>query len=84
MSVGGEIERIAGHLSAGEDSRLTWFVVSYSDGQVEHRAGTLFDASELAAAAQLTIVPTRAGFFQWVRDPIRSPETRNVPPAVGF
>ncbi len=80
MSGGSEIERIAGRLAAGDDSRLTWFVVSYSDGDEEHREGTLLDASELAAAARLTIVPTRAGSFQWVREPIRSPETGPEPP----
>jgi hypothetical protein len=70
-----EIESIAGHLAAGEDSRLMWFVVSYSDGDEEYREGTLLDASELAATANLVIVPTRVGSFQWVREPIRRPET---------
>jgi hypothetical protein len=72
--VGGEIERISGHLVPGDDSRLTWFVVAYSDGDEEYREGTLLDASQLAAKAGLVIVPTRAGYFQWVRDPIRGPE----------
>jgi len=57
-----------------------WFVVCYSDGDEEHREGTLLDASQLAATAGLAIVPTRAGFFQWVRNPIRGPETWPVSP----
>jgi hypothetical protein len=76
-----EIESIAGHLAAGDDSHLMWFVVCYSDGEEEHREGTLLDASELADRAGLTIVPTRSGSFQWVRNPIRDPEVSNVPPA---
>jgi len=75
-----EIESIAGHLAAGDDSHLTWFVVCYSDGEEEHREGTLLDASELAAGAGLSIVPTRAGSFQWVRSPIRDPEIWNLTP----
>ena len=74
-----EIESIAGHLATGEDSRLMWFVVSYSDGDEEHREGTLLDASELATTAHLTIVPTRPGSFQWVRAPIRSPDVWHGP-----
>ena len=75
-----DIESIAGHLAVGDDSHLTWFVVCYSDGEEEHRQGTLLDASELAAGAGLSIVHTRAGSFQWVRNPIRDPETWNMEP----
>jgi hypothetical protein len=57
-----------------------WFVVAYSDGDEEHREGTLLEASQLAAQAGLTIVPTRAGSFQWVREPIRGPESWPVLP----
>ncbi len=64
-----EIERVTGRLAEGEDSRLTWFVVSFSDGMEEHRQGTLLDASELASAQGLVLVPTLGGWFQWVRDP---------------
>jgi len=64
-----QIESIAGVLEAGDDSVLTWFVVVYSDGDEEHREGTLLDASVLATTAGLDIVPTRAGTFRWVRSP---------------
>jgi hypothetical protein len=40
----------------------------------------LVHASELARTAGLTIVPTRIGFFNWVREPIRHPDTPRVPP----
>ena len=68
-SVEVQIESIAGVLATGEDSRLTWFVVCYSDGDEEHREGTLLDASELAATAGLDVVPTNAGTFRWARNP---------------
>jgi hypothetical protein len=78
---GAEIESITGQLAAGDDSLLTWFIVGYTDGDEEHREGTLLDASVLAHAAGLTIVPTtRAGSFQWLREPIRAPDTSNAPP----
>ena len=79
LSAGTDIEKISGHLAEGDDNRLMWFVVCFSNGDEEHREGTLLDASELAAEAGLTIVPTRAGTFQWVREPIRSPETWDGP-----
>lgn len=75
-----EIESIAGHLAENDDSRLTWFLVCFSDGDEEYREGTLLDASELAATAGLVIVPTRAGSFQWVRSPIRTPDMWQVSP----
>lgn len=78
QSVDVEIESIAGQLAKGDDSQLMWFVVCYSDGDEEHREGTLLDASELAATADLVIVPTRTGTFQWVRNPIRKPEVWNA------
>lgn len=79
MSGGTDIETISGHLADDDDNRLIWFVVCYSNGDEDHREGTLLDASELAATAELTIVPTRDGIFQWVREPIRSPETWDGP-----
>jgi hypothetical protein len=82
VSGGAEIESVTGQLKAGDDSHLTWFIVGYTDGDEEHREGTLLDASELAHAAGLTIVPTRSGSFQWLREPIRSPETSSAPPVV--
>ena len=82
MSGGAEIESITGQLAAGDDSRLTWFIVGYTDGDEEHREGTLLDASELAHAAALTIVPTRAGTFQWLKEPIRSPDSSSPSPVV--
>ncbi len=79
VSEGTDIERISGHLAPDDDNRLMWFVVCYASGEEDHREGTLLDASELAASAGLTIVPTRVGIFQWVREPIRSPETWEGP-----
>jgi hypothetical protein len=73
-----EIESIAGLLGPGDDSQLTWFVVCYSDGDEEHREGTLLDASELASANGLDIVPTVARSFRWVRHP----DTWRVAPRV--
>jgi hypothetical protein len=73
--VGDEIESIAGRLKEGEDSQLTWFVVTYSDGDEEYREGTLSDATELATTAGLGMVPTPAGSFKWVRNP----ETLHTP-----
>jgi hypothetical protein len=64
-----EIESIAGRWSAGEDAQVTWFVITYSDGDEEHRQGTHHDASELASAAGLVIVPTAARSSRWMRSP---------------
>jgi len=69
MSGGAVVESVAGRLAPGDDSRLTWFVVTYADGDEEHREGTLLDASELASVHGLVIVPTARGSFRWVRDP---------------
>jgi len=67
MTWGSEIERILVHLREGE-SRLSQFMITYSDGVEEHRGGTLQDASELAAEHGLVMVPASGGWFQWVRD----------------
>jgi hypothetical protein len=69
VPVGAEVESVAGHLVAGDDSQLTWFVVTYADGDEEHREGTLLEASELASTHGLVIVPSPSGSFRWVRDP---------------
>ena len=63
-----QIESIAGHLAEGDDLQLTWFVVTYADGDEEHREGTLHDATELAATAGLSVVPAPSKSFKWVRD----------------
>jgi len=67
MTWGSEIERILVHLREGE-TRLSQFMITYSDGVEEHRGGTLQDASELAAEHGLVMVPASGGWFQWVRD----------------
>jgi len=67
MTWGSEIERILVHLREGE-TRLSQFMITYSDGVEEHRGGTLQDASELAAEHSLVMVPASGGWFQWVRD----------------
>jgi len=64
-----EIESIAGRLARGENSLLTWFVVTYSDRDEGHRQGTLLEATELASVHKLVVVPTPGGSFKWVRDP---------------
>ncbi len=69
MAEGAAVESVAGRLAKGDDSTLTWFVVTYVDGDEEHREGTLLDASELASTYGLVIVPTARGSFRWVRDP---------------
>ena len=63
-----QIESISCRLAQGDDSLLAWFVVTDSDGIEEHRQGTLLDASELAAAHGLAIVPTSGGWFRWAQD----------------
>jgi len=64
-----EIESIAGRLAPGGDSPMIWFVVTYSDGDEEHRHGTLVEATELASTHDLVIVPAHGRSFRWVRDP---------------
>jgi hypothetical protein len=64
-----EIESVAGRVAAGEEDLLTWFVVTFSDGDEEHRQGTLLEAGELASTHDLIAVPTPARSFRWVRDP---------------
>jgi hypothetical protein len=64
-----EVESIAGSLADGDDTRMTWFVVTYSDGDEEHRHGTLTEASELASTHGLVVVPSPGRSFKWVRDP---------------
>ena len=61
-----EIESISG-LSQGGNS--PWFVVVYTNGEEEHRAGTAPEANRLAVAAGLHLVPTSPRVFKWVRDP---------------
>jgi len=63
-----EIESVTGPMATGENSALTWFVVSYSDGDEEYRQGTLLDASHLASTAGLHLDHTSvAGSFRWAR-----------------
>ncbi len=64
-----QIESIAGHLVDDDDLQLTWFVVTYADGDEEHREGTMRDVSELAATAGLSVVPAPSRSFKWVREP---------------
>lgn len=63
-----EIDSIAGHQANGDDNDQ-WFVITYSDGDEEHRQGTKLDASELASTHDLVAVPTSGRSFRWVRDP---------------
>jgi hypothetical protein len=65
--VAAEIESIAGHLATGDAGALMWFVIVYSDGDEEHREGTLVDATELASSAGLAVVPAPAGSYRWAR-----------------
>ncbi len=62
-----QIESIAGRLAEGDDLQLTWFVVTYSDGDEEHREGTLHDATDLAATAGLSVVAAPSRSFKWAR-----------------
>jgi len=64
-----EIESIAGRRAEGGDSQSTWIVVTYSDGDEEHRQGTLVEATELASLHHLVVVPIHGRSFKWVRDP---------------
>jgi len=64
-----QIESIAGHIVEDDDLQLTWFVVTYADGDEEHREGTMRDATELAATAGLSVVAAPSRSFKWVREP---------------
>ena len=64
-SVTGVIESIAGHLAMGPDG-LVWFVITYCDGNEEHRQGTLLEASHLASSAGLHLAPSGAGTFRYI------------------
>jgi hypothetical protein len=44
-------------------------VVTYSDGDEEHREGTLEEATNLAATAGLSVAPASGKSFRWVREP---------------
>ena len=63
-----QIESIAGHIVEDDDLQLTWFVVTYADGDEEHREGTMRDASELATTAGLSVVSAPSKSFKWVRE----------------
>ena len=71
VAVENEIESITGRLTrVGPSLALSWFVVSYADGDEEYREGSLSDATDVAMAAGLTVVPpTHPGSFRWVRNP---------------
>jgi hypothetical protein len=69
------IESVAGRWPVGDDTPLAWFVVTYSDGDEEHRQGTHDDASQLACTAGLVVVPAPARSSRWAR----SPEAWRVP-----
>jgi len=66
-----EIESVAGRLTKVDlGLTLTWFVVSYADGDEEHREGSLSDATDVAIAAGLSVVtPTHPGSFRWIKEP---------------
>jgi hypothetical protein len=64
-----EIESVAGRVMAGGEGLVTWFIVTYSDGDEEHRQGTLLEANDLASTHHLVAVPAPARSFRWVRDP---------------
>jgi len=68
--VADEIESITGRLTGvGADVDLTWFVVSHADGGEEVRRRSPWDATDLASAAGLTVLPpVRPGTFRWVRE----------------
>ncbi len=63
-----QIESIAGHIAEGDDLQVTWFVVTYSDGDEEHREGTMREASDLAATAGLSSVAAPSRSFKWARE----------------
>jgi len=44
-------------------------LLTYDDGTTESLPGTLFEASELAFIHGLTLAPSPAGSFRWVRVP---------------
>ena len=62
-----QIDSIAGRWPADDEAPLTWFVITYSDGDEEHRQGTRLDASDLASAAGLVVVPTPSRSSRWAR-----------------
>jgi hypothetical protein len=51
------------------DKGLLDFVITYTDGSVELREGSLLDASEAARGFGLTVVPTSDDTIRWLRDP---------------
>jgi hypothetical protein len=63
------VDSVVAGLRGDEDSWHTHIVVTYEDGATEHRQGSLFDASELAAAHGLTLVPSPDDSFRWARLP---------------
>ena len=63
-----QIESIAGHIVEDDELQKTWFVVTYADGDEEHREGTMRDAIDLAATAGLSVVAAPSKSFKWVRD----------------
>jgi len=65
-----QIECIVAGLPCSEgDAGHKHIVVTYTDGEMEHRAGELLDASTLAFLHGLTLLPTADGTFRWVREP---------------
>jgi hypothetical protein len=66
--VADQIESIAGHIVEDDDLQLTWFVVTYADGDEEHREGTMQEASDLAATAGLSVVAAPSRSFKWARE----------------
>jgi len=66
--VAAEIESITGHTAIGTDGQVS-FVVTYSDGTVEHRKGTLLDVSKLASTAGLHLAHSSAGTYRWTGKP---------------
>jgi len=68
LAVAEDIESIAGQV-ASSDGEPSWFVVTYCDGDEEHREGTLVEASGLADQAGLIMVPTSGKTVRWIRNP---------------
>ncbi len=63
-----DIESITGNI-ASDDSEPSWFVITYADGDEEHREGTLVEAARLADQTGLVMVPTSGKAVRWVRNP---------------
>lgn len=63
------IESVAIGLPDDEDSWHKRILLTYEDGATESLQGTLFEASELAFSHGLTLAPSPAGSFRWVRVP---------------